>query len=352
MKYSDFSIKTKLLVVLTPLFLITTFVLVYLIHNYFKDALINNNRNKLSNTIELFQNITKNFEEDALMISIFIAQYPFVKNAYSNDDTAKSFSVLKKNTDLLISNLTDNPKNFKIHFHKPPAKSFYRSWTNKRNDDLSKFRKTILEVYHSKQPLKGIELGVGGFAIRGIAPILDTNKNYLGSVEYFFTPEDVLKLLKTSDSKLGFFTIVDANLADQLFEKKELEKSFEKKEFYHYITKPSEEWIATDKILNLIKDEIKSKSIYSILNLENFSVGVLKISDYSGQIIGNIIFVQDNTEQEKLNQLKVLVISSITTLIFIVLFVILLVFLNKTVLKPLKASVYFLEKIKQGNFNF
>ena len=352
MKFTDFSIKTKLLIVLVPLFLVISLVLVYLVGSYFKEEVKNNSWNKLSNAIELFQNISKNFEEDALLISKFFAQYPFVNTAYKTDDPEKSFSILKKNTDLLISKLTDNPNNFKIHFHKPPATSFYRSWTNKRNDDLSNFRKTILEVYRTKQPLKGIELGVGGFAIRGITPILDTNKNYLGSVEYFFTPKDVMKLLKTSDSKLGFFSMVDANLADQLFEKKELEKSFEKKELNYYISKASEEWIAADKILNLIKDSINSTSSYSILNLDNFSVGIFKINDYSGQNVGNIVFVQDNTEQEKLNQSRILVISLIIVSSFLILFIVLLYLLNKTVVNPLNTALSFVKKIENGDFNF
>jgi len=76
--------------------------------------------------------------------------------------------------------------NFRIHFHLPPARSLLRLWKPKQNrsDDLRSFRNTILAISRGRhEPVQGIEIGRGGFAIRGIAPVLGKDNRYLGSVE-------------------------------------------------------------------------------------------------------------------------------------------------------------------------
>ena len=63
----------------------------------------------------------------------------------------------------------------RIHFHVPPARSLLRLWKKdqKESDDLSDFRNTVTTISGgSHKPITGIEIGRGGFAIRGIAPIL------------------------------------------------------------------------------------------------------------------------------------------------------------------------------------
>lgn len=52
-----------------------------------------------------------------------------------------------------------------------------------------------------KSPLKAIELGVEGFALRGIDPILSKKGEYLGSIGNFYTPNDALKLIRAKNDK-------------------------------------------------------------------------------------------------------------------------------------------------------
>ncbi len=87
----------------------------------------------------------------------------------------------------LINSYKENTqfKNIKIHLHTPEAKSFLRVWKpGKNGDDLSSFRHTINEVIKTKKPLVAVELGKAGPTFRGLAPIFDEDKNYLGSVEF------------------------------------------------------------------------------------------------------------------------------------------------------------------------
>ena len=78
---------------------------------------------------------------------------------------------------------TSDGSAFRIHFHVPPARSLLRLWQKKQNksDDLTSFRETIKTISSgSHAPITGIEIGRGGFAIRGIAPVLADNGQYPG----------------------------------------------------------------------------------------------------------------------------------------------------------------------------
>jgi methyl-accepting chemotaxis protein len=84
-------------------------------------------------------------------------------------------------------------KAMQLHFHLPKARSLVRLWRDKQtrrdgewvdiSDDLTSFRQTVVQVNTNGKPLQGVEVGSGGFAIRGIAPVVDRDGRQLGSVE-------------------------------------------------------------------------------------------------------------------------------------------------------------------------
>jgi signal transduction histidine kinase/HAMP domain-containing protein len=81
----------------------------------------------------------------------------------------------------------------RAHFHFPNARSFLRLWRERQtrrdgrwvdvSDDLSSFRHTVVEVNREGRAIRGVELGRGGFTIRGLVPIEDGRGQQLGSVE-------------------------------------------------------------------------------------------------------------------------------------------------------------------------
>ncbi len=89
-----------------------------------------------------------------------------------------------------------------LHFHLPNGRSLLRAWRAKQSfkdevwrdisDDLSDFRKTVLEVNQTGEPRLGIEMGRGGFAIRGLAPVKAKDGKQLGSVEVLVEFDPVL----------------------------------------------------------------------------------------------------------------------------------------------------------------
>ena len=71
-----------------------------------------------------------------------------------------------------------------FQFHNPPATSFARIHKPKKfGDDLSSFRKTVVNTNSVKKPTVGTEIGVAGLGVRGMVPVFHDGK-HVGSVEF------------------------------------------------------------------------------------------------------------------------------------------------------------------------
>jgi len=71
-----------------------------------------------------------------------------------------------------------------FQFHTPDGHSFLRLHKpGKFGDDLSGFRKTVVQANSTKKPVRGLEKGVAGVGIRGVVPVSHNGK-HVGSVEF------------------------------------------------------------------------------------------------------------------------------------------------------------------------
>ncbi len=112
-------------------------------------------------------------------------------------------------------------KSLRLHFHLPTVRSLVRCWRDgwqtKRNgkkidvsDDLSSFRRTVAEVNRTHKPVTGIEIGRGGFAVRGLCSIDDDDGTHLGSVEALADFLPILDMMKSDDGiEYGVFMSAD-----------------------------------------------------------------------------------------------------------------------------------------------
>lgn len=90
------------------------------------------------------------------------------------DVAAPMYEGLKKTIDLNV-----------FHFHIPPATSFLRlQKPEKFGDDLSSFRKTVVQANETKSAAIGIEAGRAGLSIRAVVPVKYLNKKHAGTVEF------------------------------------------------------------------------------------------------------------------------------------------------------------------------
>ena len=116
---------------------------------------------------------------EALATSALISNLPEVQNAMRDGDRdalAASFvpGFAKMKAEYNVR---------QFQFHVPPATSFLRVHKpEKFGDDLSGFRKTVVEANAQSKPVKGLEIGVAGLGVRGVMPIRADGR-HVGSVE-------------------------------------------------------------------------------------------------------------------------------------------------------------------------
>ncbi len=120
--------------------------------------------------------------EENLKIAMVIAEMDSVQESLGLQDRERLIETINP----IVTSLNANSAfPIKVHFHLPPATSFLRVWKpEKFGDDLRGFRKTIVETLSSGKPVKGIEAGRVGLAIRGVVPIFwEGDDKPVGSVE-------------------------------------------------------------------------------------------------------------------------------------------------------------------------
>ena len=137
-------------------------------------------QDKLSSVETEFQSELSASQRSATMLAKLVAEQQSVKQSFAaldRDALAGEF----KNSFEMLKNEYDVRQ---FQFHLPPATSFLRVHKpEKFGDDLSGFRNTVLQVNKTRTSLSGLEAGVAGIGIRGLAPISLDGK-HIGSVEF------------------------------------------------------------------------------------------------------------------------------------------------------------------------
>jgi methyl-accepting chemotaxis protein len=109
----------------------------------------------------------------------------------------------------------------RLHFHLSSIRSLARLWRADHQvvrdgvkmdvtDDLSGFRSTIRKVVETGRPVRGIEVGRGGFVVRGLVPV-KSGGEVLGSAEVLYPLSAALRHLEV-DSKTQFGVFMDQQL--------------------------------------------------------------------------------------------------------------------------------------------
>ena len=267
-----------------------------------------------------------------------------LSNAVSiGNDGAIMNSLLENNREIAIEAMaglsakfkSNTPfKNIKVHIHNKDGKSFLRSWKpSKFGDPLLDLRKTINDVYTNKKAVVGAEAGRLNTDLVGVAPIIDNNGSYLGSVEF----------------KAGFNSIIlsmekeDHTYMLMLLKKETVKASFDSDEFKKL--KQVNGMILNQKSFNekFIKyantinfDKLKSDKF--IIDDQYFTT-FTPVIDYSGKEIGYYIAAQDADHVEEIVVHSQEIIYTAITLMIIVLVVIsliIMVFSKQIIIKPLR----------------
>ncbi|MFV0347467.1 MAG: methyl-accepting chemotaxis protein [Halodesulfovibrio sp.] len=152
--------------------------------------------------------------EAATNLAAVFAKVPAVLDAYAlahsgnmddenSPESQAAREMLRKALAPMLNSYKEiSGESMQLHFHLPNGRSLARLWRKqqaKRNgkwvdisDDLSSFRQTVLDVNRTGQPVSGIELGRGGFVVRGLVPVKSPEGRQLGSVEMLFGFDPIL----------------------------------------------------------------------------------------------------------------------------------------------------------------
>jgi methyl-accepting chemotaxis protein len=98
-----------------------------------------------------------------------------------------------------------------FHLIRPDMTSFYRSFMDKRDDDIS-FREMVKKVAAEKKPLWGVELGRVGVGLRAMVPINDASGSMIGMVETIFGVGSISRHMQKE--KAFYILLVDKGAVD------------------------------------------------------------------------------------------------------------------------------------------
>ncbi|MEA3090303.1 MAG: methyl-accepting chemotaxis protein [Caballeronia sp.] len=116
----------------------------------------------------------------AAAMSAVVAAMPQVQEAMAHDDRQALMSFFGPG----FASIKSNYGVEQLQFHTPPATSFLRVHQQEKfGDDLSSFRKTVVEANAKNSTVVGLEGGVAGLGIRGVVPV-NLPDRHLGTVEF------------------------------------------------------------------------------------------------------------------------------------------------------------------------
>lgn len=228
----------------------------------------------------------------------------------------------------------------RFHFHLPDSTSFLRlQKPEKFGDSLKEIRFTVNEANAKQKVITGIELGKEGYGIRVVAPVFYENK-HIGSVE--FGANFGQAFLEELKSEFG-----NEYILYNLQENEMTWKDDSSKDGLLAAT-ISDEWSLSKEVIT------KTKSGQKItLFSQNQEQGLilLPFRDYSGKVCGYFKIIHDRKSTlDEITSIKnkMLLIALISLLIMLT---ILLVLINKMVIRPVGKLKYHMRQVELGDLS-
>ncbi|MCL3781034.1 hypothetical protein EMN47_11625 [Prolixibacteraceae bacterium JC049] len=284
----------------------------------------------MQNKSQFIKTTTEELQRQALATAICLSKMEQVKQAYLQRDSLFAIAKLNRCVSPVIDEIKRNLgfNNYKVHFHKPEAVSFLREWNQTGGDSLKHFRNTVLQVQREQEPLKCIELGRGGFAIRGIAPIFDEKKKLLGSVEVFFEVLDVIDRLLEQYENTNCVVLAQKRAMEKLLFEDEKNKYFKNNLGNYIIIENTLDSIESDKLSLINVEQLDScTSKEALKSHEEVYYSCMNISDFAGNQMGKIFLFHDTSTKIQETRKEIMVVISMLILagVFLTIVMILMV---------------------------
>ncbi len=251
--------------------------------------------------------------------AITLAQDKFVIDALKEDNREIAIKGLQELSDNFKNNTQF--KNIQLHIHTKDVTSFVRHWRpDKFGDDLKSFRHTINKVKESKKPLAAVEVGKAGLTIRGLAPVLDSDGEYLGSVEFMQGLNSIVRMAKEQFHKETVI-LLTKEYTDLIFKDSKIEKIAG----FALAQKEPVDKMFADSISQVDVSDTKGTLI-----TDEFVLVSEPIKDFSGNTVAYAVVGEKTDELKKLianskdgllRQVWIMVIIDIVILLFLLIVV-------------------------------
>ena len=246
-----------------------------------------------------------------------------------------------------FNSLKENFGVAQFHFHVPPAVSLLRFHDLTHfGDDISKERKTVVQVSETHKGVRGVEIGLGGVGLRGVEPIFYKG-SYVGSVDLgggLKTEIDQVK--KAINADLG--VAVYKELLSGWPGLKDIKYTFGQWVSV-YFTQPDPKMFISEASLKRAA-ESKERYYTEVIPVagKEYIVVYTPFKDFSGKIIGFIYIVKERL----LSPVKVFTMLGINIFVYIVILVLISVLIgygmHKYVIDPLVQLTKFADDISMG----
>ncbi|WP_419787749.1 methyl-accepting chemotaxis protein [Pseudodesulfovibrio sp.] len=242
-----------------------------------------------------------------------------------------------------------------VHYHLPNGRSLVRAWREKQakkdgkwvdiSDDISSFRKTVLDVNQTGQAVKGIEPGRGGFTIRGVAPVKDANGKQLGSVEVLKSFGPLLKSLEeTGGLKVLLYMNSDLlNITTKLQDSSKYPLVGDK----YVLVSGQENETAREAVTLDDLNQGKEQSVTHMVG--DHAVTTLPIKDYANNQIGILCMVSNMGEQRAHITRALYFITGGVILIAVIPMLVGSQVIRRFILIPIHALLTFAEAFSNGD---
>ena len=257
----------------------------------------------------------------------------------------------------------------KVHFHTPNGRSLVRLWRDgwqaKRNgkkidisDDLTSFRNTVIQINKGDhKPLKGIEIGRGGFAVRGLSAVSNQSGEHLGSCEVLVSFGEVLKANHVNNN----YQIAVYMLSDLLPIATKLQDATKNPvlDGRYVFTSSTDKSVTNPVMTSALLDAGRNEESQKVVG-DKF-VSTFPIADFSGKTVGVAALVYDMSQVSALisgiQDSGIKTKSSINwrfgigalVLVFILFAVIF--YVTRVVIGPLQMAVNAAQKIALGDLS-
>jgi PAS domain S-box-containing protein len=245
----------------------------------------------------------------------------------------------------------------RLHFHLPNGRSLVRMWRSQQtkqngkwidiSDDLSSFRQTVLDVNSQYVPMQGIELGRGGFAIRGLSPVKDDQGNHLGSVEVLIDFNPIMDAAGKGE-KQDMRLYMNAEFLDITTRLQDPQKNPRIGNHFVLVAgakNPDLDTLITESLL------LQGKQGLVVEEKGNEALSAFPIRDYKGDQIGVMVYALDISSDKAIIQAANTHFSGILLALLVLPLLLITLLLTRSVIVPVKAIIAKIDDIRHDRAN-